>query len=97
MIQTNPPHPGALIKRVYLDALSIQSTDIASHLKVSPSTVSRLINEKSSVTPIMALKLSKVLGRSPESWLALQRNYDLWKVRAKFKSQNCESIEIRSS
>lgn len=81
MLQLNPPHPGAFIKRVYLDPYRLRSADVASNLKVSSSTFGRLINGKLAVSPIMALKLSKVLGRSPESWLAMQRNNDLWKAK----------------
>lgn len=80
MMQNNPPHPGTFIRRVYLEPYSMRSVDVARHLKISSSSLSRLINEKSAVSPILALKLSKVLGRSPESWLAMQRNYDLWKL-----------------
>ncbi|PUA28805.1 MAG: addiction module antidote protein, HigA family [Cellvibrio sp. 79] len=81
MLQFNPPHPGAFIKRTYLEPYGVRSVDVANNLKVSSSTFSRLINEKSAVSSILALKLSKVLGRSPESWLAMQRNYDLWKAK----------------
>lgn len=81
MTQDCPPHPGAFIKRVYLEPYCMHSVDVARNLKVSSSTFSRLINAKSAVSPTMALKLSKVLGRSPESWLAMQRNYDLWKLK----------------
>jgi antitoxin HigA-1 len=81
MLQFNPPHPGEFIKRTYLGPYGLRSVDVANNLKVSSSTFSRLINEKSAVSSILALKLSKVLGRSPESWLAMQRNYDLWKAK----------------
>lgn len=83
MLQCNPPHPGAFIKRVYLDPFGLRSIDVAKRLKLSPSTFNRLINEKSAASVLMALKLSKVLGRSPESWLSIQRNYDLWKAKQK--------------
>lgn len=86
MLQFNPPHPGAFIKRTYLEPYNVRSVDVANNLKVSSSTFSRLINEKSAVSPILALKLSKVLGRTPESWLAMQRNYDLWQVRQQSNS-----------
>lgn len=67
MLQFNPPHPGAFIKRTYLEPYGLRSVDVGNNLKVSSSTFSRLINETSVVSPIVALKLSKVLGRSPES------------------------------
>lgn len=59
-------------------------------LKVSPSTFLRLIKGQSNVTPEMALRLSKGLGRSPESWLAMQDNYNLWHAK---KTINLEEIE----
>tara|TARA_R100000656_G_scaffold75868_2_gene56120 strand:- start:862 stop:1146 length:285 start_codon:yes stop_codon:yes gene_type:complete len=94
MLQLNPPHPGVFIKRVYLEPYYLRSTDVASRLNVGSSTFSRLINEKVAVSPTMALKLSKVLGRSPESWLAMQRNYDLWKARANIDLKTYKSIEF---
>jgi|GEM_PF-306085 len=54
---------------------------LAESLDVSPSTLTRVINGVSGVSPGMALRLSKALGRSPESWLAMQHNYDLWQAK----------------
>lgn len=74
----NPPHPGEFIKEVYLDELKLSEREVALKLKVAPSTLNRLIKGKSSLTPEMALRLSITLGRSPQSWLAMQDNYSLW-------------------
>lgn len=82
VLQHNPPHPGAVIRRVYLQPHCLTSIAVATKLQVSVSTFNRLINEKSAVSAVMALKLSKVLGRSPESWLRMQHNFDLWKARS---------------
>lgn len=79
--QHNPMHPGVFIKRVYLEPHDIGSNELARQLKVSAGLVSRLINEKTGVSSEMALKLSKVLGRSPESWMLMQDNYDLWQAK----------------
>ena len=79
--QHNPMHPGAFIKRVYLEPNGIGSNELARQLKVSTGLVSRLINEKTGVSSHMALKLSKVLGRSAESWMLMQDNYDLWQAK----------------
>jgi antitoxin HigA-1 len=81
----NPPHPGEFITAVYLEPNELSVREMASALGVSPSTLSRLINGMTSISPIMALRLSKGLGRSPESWLAMQSNYDLWHARRKAK------------
>jgi len=74
-------HPGAFIKGVYLEPNHIGSNALARQLKVSAGLVSRLINEKTGISSEMALKLSRVLGRSPESWMLMQDNYDLWQAR----------------
>jgi addiction module HigA family antidote len=73
----NPPHPGDFIREVYLESFGISSRQLASSLGVSPSTLSRLLKGDSGISPEMALRLSKVLGRTPESWLAMQDIYDL--------------------
>jgi addiction module HigA family antidote len=92
--QYSPPHPGGFIKRVYLEPNQLGSNEVAAKLKVSPSTFNRLINEKSDVSPEMALKLSKVLGRSPESWLMMQDNYNLMKVKKDIDLGGYESIQF---
>ncbi|MBT8054784.1 MAG: HigA family addiction module antidote protein [Gammaproteobacteria bacterium] len=48
---------------------------------VSPSTLNRVITGKSGISPDMALRLAKALGRSAESWLAMQDHYDLRQAR----------------
>ncbi len=87
-------HPGAFIKRVYLEPFNIGSNELARRLQVSPGLISRLINGKSDISPAMALKLSVVLGRSAESWLIMQDNYDLWKVRQQIDLNNYNTIEF---
>ena len=79
--QHNPMHPGVFIKRVYLEPNEIGSNELARQLKVSTALMSRLVNEKTGLSSEMALKLSKVLGRSPESWLLMQNNYNLGQAK----------------
>ena len=81
----NPPHPGEFITAVYLEPNDLSVREMATALGVSPSTLSRLLNGVTSISPVMALRLSKGLGRSPESWLAMQSNYDLWHARRESK------------
>jgi addiction module HigA family antidote len=85
MAMHNPPHPGEFISEVYLEPNHISVRTLAGVLNVAPSTLSRLLNGATAITPIMALRLSKALGRSPESWLAMQSNYDLWHARREAK------------
>ena len=77
----NPPHPGEFLREIYIAPSAISVRKVAESLGVSPSTLNRLLNGKSDISPEMALRLSKALGRSPESWLAMQDQYDLWRAR----------------
>jgi addiction module HigA family antidote len=90
----NPPHPGEFIREVYLVPLKVSHRTVATKLKVSPSTFTRLINGQSNISPEMALRLSKTLGRSPESWLAMQSNYDLWQAKRKFNLDEVEELVL---
>ena len=90
--QHNPMHPGTFIKRVYLEPFDIGSNELARKLQVSTGLVSRLLNGKTDVSPAMALKLSKVLGRSPESWLLMQDNFDLFQARKEVDLNDFEAI-----
>ena len=79
----NPPHPGEFITETYLEPNGISGRELAEKLGVAPSTLSRVLKGSSRVTPEMALRLSVALGRSPESWLAMQDVYDLWVAQGK--------------
>ena len=72
MAMHNPPHPGAFITEVYLEPNGLTGRQLSVALDVAASTLSRVLNGSSGITPEMALRLSKALGRSPESWLAMQ-------------------------
>jgi len=90
--QHKPMHPGAFIRRVYLEPFNVGSNQLARQLKVSPGLVSRLLNENAGISPLMALKLSKVVGRSPESWLQMQDNYDLWLARLTINLEDYQAL-----
>ena len=77
----NPPHPGEFIAEIYLLPHGISGRELANRLDVAPLTLNRLLKGTSRVTPDMALRLAKALGRSPESWLAMQDAHDLWLAR----------------
>ena len=96
MTMHNPPHPGEFIQEVFLTHLDMSRRSVALKLGVSPSTFLRLLKGQSGISPEMALRLSKGLGRSPESWLAMQDNYDLWHARRKIDVDDIEPIKISS-
>ncbi|MCG7589634.1 MULTISPECIES: HigA family addiction module antitoxin [Halomonadaceae] len=94
MTMHNPPHPGEFIREVYLEPFGISSRQLASSLGVSPSTLSRLLKGESGISPEMSLRLSKVLGRSPESWLAMQDMHDLWVARSMVDLDGLHPLEF---
>ena len=73
-------HPGRIIRDHYLEPLSLSVTELAKILGVSRKTLSKIVNGNGSVTPDMALRLSQAFETTPELWLNLQRNYDLWQA-----------------
>ncbi|MFW5957942.1 MAG: HigA family addiction module antitoxin [Desulfosalsimonas sp.] len=86
-----PMHPGAIIKEDYLLPLSITIKDMAELLGVSRKTLSKVINERGAVTPDMALRLSRAFDTSPDLWLNLQKNFDLWQAEA--ESQEWKKVK----
>ena len=65
---------------------------MAAKLKVSPSTFTRLVIGRSNISPEMALRLSKTLGRSAKSWLAMQSHYDLWHAKQTTDLRDVEAL-----
>lgn len=72
-----PTHPGELLREDILPALGRPKTEIARLLQVSRQTLYDILAEKQPVTPAMALRFAKLTGTTPESWVNMQRNYDL--------------------
>jgi addiction module HigA family antidote len=87
-----PTHPGGILKRHYIEPLSLTVSQIAKDLGISRKTVSRIVNERGPITPDMALRLSKAFDTTPELWLNLQTKYDLWV--AEQKCVGLENIEV---
>ncbi len=86
-----PTHPGSIIKEDYLLPLSITIKDMAESLGVSRKTLSKIINERGAVTPEMALRLSRAFHTTPDFWLNLQKNFDLW--QAETESQEWKKVK----
>lgn len=78
----DPPRPGEFINETYLVPLGMSGRQLAERLGVAPSTMIRVLNGTSRLTPEMAARLAKALGSTPRFWLTLQTNHDLWRARA---------------
>jgi addiction module HigA family antidote len=72
-----PVHPGELLREIVLPAVGRPKAEIARLLGISRQTLYDILNEKQPVTPAMALRLARMFGGSAESWVNMQRNYDL--------------------
>ncbi len=97
MAMYNPPHPGEFVYSTYMEPFGLSCRFLASKLGVAASTLNRILKMQSGVSPEMALRLSTVLGRSPESWLALQDAYDLWQVKQRIKLGGISKLELHTA
>lgn len=93
----NPPHPGEFIQSTYPKPFGLSSRFLAEKLGVAASTLHRVLRGQSGVSPEMALRLSKALGRSPESWLPMQQSYDLWQAKKVVKLGQVKKVEFRTA
>ena len=97
MAMHNPPHPGEFITEVYLEPNGLSGRNSRLPSVFAASTLNRMLTGKSAVSPEMALRLSKALGRSPESWLAMQPSYDLWHARHSVKLSDVGKIKLTAA
>ncbi len=94
MAMHSPPHPGEFINEIYLAPYGVSLRKFAELLDVAPSTLARLIRGQSSLSLEMAMRLSIALGRTPESWLAMQQSYDLWQIRKSINLGRVRKLEV---
>jgi addiction module HigA family antidote len=97
MSMHNPPHPGEFIYDVYLEPSGFSCRYLAKQLDVASSTLNRVLKGQSAISPEMALRLSKAIGRTPESWLAMQDNYDLWHAKQQINLTNVHSVNFAAA
>lgn len=97
MAMHNPPHPGEFIMATYMEPFGLSGRYLAERLNVAASTLNRVLKMQSGISPEMALRLSKALGRSPESWLAMQDAYDLWQARKRVKLKGVKKVDLNAA
>jgi len=89
----NPPYPGEIIRELCVEPLDLTVTKAAKALGVTRKTLSTILNGKGGISPEMALRLSKVFGRTPEGWLRLQLQFDLLKTEQSLDISKLERIK----
>ena len=76
--KTSPPHPGRVLKDIFLDEIDISLSEFAKIIKTTRQTISQLVNCKRSMTVDIAFKLADYFQNDPDMWVTLQKDYDLW-------------------
>jgi addiction module HigA family antidote len=89
-----PPHPGELLRALWLQPLKLSITSTAAHLKISRKTLSDIVNGRAKVSSEMALRLELAFGKSAQSWLGHQAAYDLWQLNAKRQEMGIERLAM---
>jgi antitoxin HigA-1 len=88
----NPPHPGEILKELYLDPLEMTVTEAARRLGVSRKTLSKIVNGNAGVTANMAMRLGYSCATTPDLWINAQANYDLWHARKDVRPSDVEPL-----
>jgi addiction module HigA family antidote len=82
-----PTHPGEMLREDFMPDYKLSTSRLAEVLEVSRQTVNELLLERRAVSPVMAMRLSRLFGNSPEFWLNAQRAVDLWKAQKERKRE----------
>ncbi len=85
--ETPPTHPGEMLREDFIPDFDLNATLMAAALGVSRQTINELLRERRSITPVMALRLSRLFGNSPEFWLNAQHARDLWESEYRYSKE----------
>ena len=79
MSHLTPIHPG-LVLQDELKEIGVSQSELAAHIGVTPKTINEICSGKRGISPLIALKLSKAVGASPQFWMNLQNNWELSRI-----------------
>lgn len=80
MIVRQPTHPGEILKEDIFPALKLNASHAAQMLGISRQYMGDILNGKKPMTPLMCLKIGKLVGNEPQMWMNMQAKYNLWEV-----------------
>lgn len=86
-MKRRPTHPGEFLREDFLPDYGLNVATLAEAIGVSRQSVNELLRERRSLTPEMALRLSRLFGNTPEFWLNAQRAVDLWEAAEALKDE----------
>ncbi len=82
-----PTHPGEMLREDFMSDFNLNATSMATALGVSRQTINELLRERRAITPLMAWRLSRLFGNSPDFWMNAQHSYDLWESEQRFRKE----------
>ena len=82
-----PTHPGEVLREDFMPDYGLTTATLADALGVSRQTINEILRERRSITPIMALRLSRLFDNTPEFWLNAQNARDIWDSEQHFKNE----------
>ena len=94
MEMCNPPHPGEVLKELYIEPLNLTVTQVAKGLGITRQALSELVNGKAGISTQMALKLAKAFNTTADLWLGMQLEYELWQAKQKTNTDNVQIMYI---
>jgi addiction module HigA family antidote len=92
-----PTHPGEMLWEDFLPDYGLTATTLASALGISRQTVNELLRERRAITPVMALRLSRLLGNSPEFWLSAQDSRNLWESQQRYRIELSRILPLNAA
>jgi addiction module HigA family antidote len=95
--EIQPTHPGEMLREDFMIDFSLSTTALARNLGVSRQTVNELLREQRALTPLMALRLSRLFGNTPEFWLNAQHAWDLWDSERRFREELSKIRPVRAA
>ena len=82
-----PIHPGKMLREDFLPDYGLNTASLAAAVGASRQTINELLRERRAIPPVMALKLSRLIGNSPEFWLNAQSARDLWESERQYRDE----------
>ncbi len=82
-----PTHPGEMLREDFIPDFELTASSLASAVGVSRQTINELLRERRAITPVMALRLSRLFGNSPEFWINAQHSRDLWESEQNYHDE----------
>jgi len=94
VIEREPTSPGEILEEEYLRPLNMTQKQLADHLGCDVKVVNRIVNNKTSISAEMAIKLSSTFGTSPEFWLNAQQAVDIYRAKQRIRKTPEPLIQI---